>query len=284
MPAISPINTVRGALIAIGGAEDKQKERRVLSHLCQIAGDAEAIIGVIPTASGIPEDLAALYVRVFGELGVKEVRVLHPVSRGAAADPSLLERLEGCTLIFFTGGDQLRLIAMLGGTPFAQMIRRRNAAGVPVAGTSAGAAAICQHMIARGKSGQVMGRHMVSLAPGLGLMNRLVVDQHFSQRHRMGRLLSAVALNPFLIGVGIDEDTAAAISGENLLTVVGRGSVTVVDGGELIHATVHEVEGKEPAAVLGVRVHVMTPGCSFDLVSRQPYAPALVPAPAPGPR
>ena len=189
-----------------------------------------------------------------------------PPNRLTNAD--MVARLEGCSLLFITGGDQLRLIAMLGGTPFAQAIRRRNAAGVPVAGTSAGAAAICQHMIGRGKSGQVMGRHMVSLAPGLGLTNRLVVDQHFTQRHRMGRLLSAVALNPFLIGAGIDEDTAAVLSGDNRLTVLGRGSVTVVDGGELTWATVHEVEGKEPAAVLNTRVHVLTPGCSFDLISR----------------
>ena len=203
--------------------------------------------------------------------------MIHAASRADAYDPDIVARLEACSLIFFTGGDQLRLVVTLGGTPLAQTIRRMNARGVPVAGTSAGAAAICQHMIARGKSGQVMGRHMVSLAPGLGLTNRIVVDQHFSQRHRMGRLLSAVALNPFLVGVGIDEDTAASVDANNVLSVWGRGCVTVADGSELVYTDVHLVEGRTPAAVLNTKVHVMTPGCSFDLINRQAIAPKPVP-------
>lgn len=280
MPANSPEDKVRGELIAIGGAEDKQKERLVLSRLVQLAGGNQAVIAVIPSASAVPEELAAVYVRVFRELGAGEVRVIHAGSRAHAYEAETVQRLEACSLIFFTGGDQLRLVVTLGGTPLAQTIRRMNARGVPVAGTSAGAAAICQHMIARGKSGQVMGRHMVSLAPGLGLTNRIVVDQHFSQRHRMGRLLSAVALNPFLVGVGIDEDTAACIDANNVLSVWGRGCVTVADGSELVHTDVHLVEGRTPAAVLGTKVHVLTPGCSFDLVNRQAIAPLPEPSKA----
>lgn len=277
VPAISPVDTVRGELIAIGGAEDKQKERRVLSQLCQLAGGSNACVAVLPTASAIPEELGALYHQVFNALGVAEVRVIHALNRADGHDPNVLARLEGCSLIFFTGGDQLRLVVTLGGTPLAQIIRRMNASGVPVAGTSAGAAAICQHMIARGKSGQVMGRNMVSLAPGLGLTNRIVVDQHFSQRHRMGRLLSAVSLNPFLVGVGIDEDTAICVGADNTLHVWGRGSATVVDASELSHTTVHEVEGSTPAAVLGTKVHVLTPGCTFDLLNRQAKPPPVPP-------
>jgi cyanophycinase len=273
MPAHIPPHQTRGELIAIGGAEDKQKERRVLSQLCQLAGGAAARIAILATASTIPAELAGVYLRVFGELGAGEVINFPILQRADTMDSGLLERLESCTLVFFTGGDQLRLVATLGGTPVAQVIRRMNARGVPVAGTSAGAAAICQHMIGRGRSGQVMGRHMVSLAPGLGLTNRIVVDQHFSQRHRMGRLLSAISLNPFLVGVGIDEDTAACIDADNVLSVWGRGCVTVVDGSELVYTTVHEVEGRTPAAVLGTRVHVMTPGCTFDLINRQARAP-----------
>ena len=273
MPAHSPVDTVRGELIAIGGAEDKQKERRVLNQLCQLAGGSNACIAVLPTASALPEQMGKTYSEVFTALGVAEVRVIQVLSRTDGYDPETLARLEGCSLIFFTGGDQLRLVVTLGGTPVAQAIRRMNAHGVPVAGTSAGAAAICQHMIARGKSGQVMSRHMVSLAPGLGLSNRIVVDQHFSQRHRMGRLLTAVSLNPFLVGVGIDEDTAACVGPDNILSVWGRGSATVVDGSELLYTTVHEVEGRNPAAVLGTRVHVLTPGCTFDLINRQAKGP-----------
>jgi cyanophycinase len=271
----------RGPLIAIGGAEDKQKEKRVLWQLVRLAGHTEARIVVLPTASTVPEHLAELYVRVFQELGAPKPEVLHVYERADASDPGVLARLEAATLVFMTGGDQLRLVAKLGGTPVSSMIRKMNARGVPVAGTSAGAAALCQHMIGRGRSGQVLGRHMVELAPGLGLTNRLIIDQHFSQRHRMGRLFSAVALNPFLVGVGIDEDTAACIGPDNRLTVWGRGSVTVVDGHHLSYTNVHEVDGRTPAAVLGMSSHVLTAGCAFDLVDHAAYGPPPPPRPPP---
>ncbi|MFZ5480595.1 MAG: cyanophycinase [Myxococcota bacterium] len=264
----------RGPLIAIGGAEDKEREKRVLFELVRHAGGREARIAVIPTASTVPEHLAELYARVFQELGAPHPMVLQVHERKDASDPHVLEQLESATLVFFTGGDQLRLVARLGGTPLVQLVRRMNARGVPVAGTSAGAGAICQHMIGRGRSGQVLGRHMVSLAPGLGLTNRIIIDQHFSQRHRMGRLFSAVALNPFLVGVGIDEDTAACIGPDNRLTVWGRGSVTVVDGHHLSYTNVHEVEGRTSAAVLGMSVHVLTAGCAFDLTEHVAHGPS----------
>ena len=265
MPAIRLPDAERGPIVAIGGAEDRQKERRVLLQLVQLAGAGDARIAVVPTASSIPEEVGALYHRVFQELGAPAPTVCRVLARRDGSDREVLRAVEEATLVFFTGGDQLRLVATLGGTPLAQAVRRRNAAGLPVAGTSAGAAALCQHMIGRGRSGQVLGRHMVSLAPGLGLSNRVVVDQHFSQRHRMGRLFSAIALNPFLLGVGIDEDTAACLGADNVLGVWGRGSVTVVDGHDLVHTNVHEVEGRTPAAVLGMRVHVLTAGCTFAL-------------------
>jgi cyanophycinase len=272
-PAHIPAESIRGPLVAIGGAEDKMKERRVLRQLCQIAGGPKARIAVFPTASGIPDQIAEVYHRVFSELGVEAVRIFKITRRQEGAEPKVIEEVDRSTLIFFSGGDQLRLVATLGGTPLAQAIRRMNARGVPVAGTSAGAGALCQHMIASGRSGQVLGRRMVSLAPGLGLTNRIVIDQHFSQRHRMGRLFTAVALNPFLVGVGIDEDTAAYLGPDNRLSVWGRGSVTVVDGKHLSHTDVHEVDGKNPAAVLGMSVHVLTAGCSFDLMNHNAQGP-----------
>lgn len=268
LPANPYVDGKRGVLIAIGGAEDKQKDRRVLTHLAALAGGAGGRVAVLPTASTVPRQVGELYQRVFTELGVGEVDVIQMETRADAMNPDVVGRLEKATLVFFTGGDQLRLVVTLGGTPVVQTIRRLNANGVPVAGTSAGAGAICQHMIARGRSGQVMGRHMVSLAPGLGLTNRIVVDQHFTQRHRMGRLFTAVALNPYLVGVGIDEDTAAVISPDNALSVMGRGCVTVVDGSGLIHTNVHEVEGRTPATVLGLQVHVLNPSGTFDLINR----------------
>lgn len=293
MPAHPTEQQRRGAIVAIGGAEDKTRERRVLGRLVQLAGGAAASIALIPVASTIPAQVCDNYTRVFRELGAGEVHVFDVRRREEAFDPGLNHRLHQCSLVFFTGGDQLRLVVTLGGTPMVQTIRRMNADGVPVAGTSAGAAAVCQHMIARGRSGQVAGRHMVNLAPGLGLSNRIVVDQHFSQRHRMGRLFSAVSMNPFLIGVGIDEDTAAALDADNRLTVWGKGSVTVIDGSDIRYTNVHEIEGRKPASVIGLRVHVLTRGDSFDLVNREgegaapdapdPEAAAEAPAAAPPP-
>lgn len=276
MPANGPVDAVRGTIVAIGGGEDKVREKVVLSRLVALAGGSRARIALFPTASSIPEEMATTYTRVFAELGAAET-VLFPIgTRQDASNERYLEAIERCTLVFLTGGDQLRLVSCLGGTPLAQAIRRLNARGVTVAGTSAGAGALCQHMIARGRSGQVLNQRMVDLAPGLGLTNRMVVDQHFSQRHRMGRLFTAVSLNPFLIGVGIDEDTAAALDGDNRITVWGRGSVTVVDGSRMSHTDVYDVEGKGPAAVFGMTVHVLNAGCRFDLLGRVAYAPELV--------
>ena len=275
MPAHTTSDGERGAIVAIGGAEDKTRERHVLGRLVSLAGGSEANIAVFPVASSIPTELGDAYVRVFRTLGASNIHVFDIRRRDEAFDPERIKLLQECSLVFFTGGDQLKLVVTLGGTPIVQAIRRMNAAGVPVAGTSAGAAAVCQHMIGRGRSGQVAGRHMVNLAAGLGLTNRIVVDQHFSQRHRMGRLFSAVSLNPFLIGVGIDEDTAACLDGHNRLTVWGRGSVTIVDGSDLTYTNVHEVEGRKPASVIGLRVHVLTAGGTYDLVNRE-GAPAPV--------
>lgn len=275
MPAHPPDQNARGDLIAIGGAEDKTRERHVLGRLVGLAGGADASIAIFPVASTIPSEVSDNYVRVFRHLGASRIHVFDIRRREEAFDPERVRALEECSLIFFTGGDQLRLVVTLGGTPLVQKIRRMHAHGVPVAGTSAGAAALCQHMIARGRSGQVAGRHMVNLAAGLGLTNRIVLDQHFSQRHRMGRLFSAVALNPFLIGVGIDEDTAACLDARNRLTVWGKGSVTIVDGADIAYTNVHEVDGRKPASVVGLHVHVLTAGGSYDLVNRA-GAPAPV--------
>ena len=268
MPAHSHKDVERGDIVAIGGAEDKTRERHVLGRLVALAGGSAASIAVFPVASSIPDEISDDYTRVFRQLGASNIHVFDIRRREDAFDPDEVERLRQCSLVFFTGGDQLRLVVMLGGTPMVQAIRRMNAAGVPVAGTSAGAAALCQHMIGRGRSGQVAGRHMVNLAAGLGLSNRIVVDQHFSQRHRMGRLFSAVSLNPFLIGVGIDEDTAACLDASNVLTVWGKGSVTIVDGADITYTNVHEVEGRKPASVIGMRTHVLTAGGTYDLVNR----------------
>jgi cyanophycinase len=268
--ASPPLATrTRGPLIAIGGAEDKAGDRAVLSEVIARAGGKRAVVALFPTASTIPEELAGMYEAIFRSMGA-EVRTVWLEERADAEDPALLKLLEGVTAIFFTGGSQGRIVTLMGGTPMARAIRRAHRAGVMVAGTSAGASVVCDHMIAQGKKGYAPRRTSVTLAPGLGLTKRLVIDQHFAQRHRIGRLFAAVALNPFLIGVGIDEDTAIAVEADNKLTVFGRGTVTVIDGARIVHTDIHETPDAQPAALLGLSVHVLTRGCGFDIEARTP--------------
>src|SRR4029079_703421 len=228
-----------------------------------------ATIALFPTASSIPEELSHTYESIFRSMGAA-VRTVWIEERLDAEDPERLRLLEGATAIFFTGGSQGRIVTLLGGTPMAQAIRRAYRSGVIVAGTSAGASVICDHMIAQGKRGYAPRKRSVTLAPGLGLTKRLVIDQHFAQRHRIGRLFAAVALNPFLIGVGIDEDTAIVIGADNRIAVIGRGTVTVIDGAKIHHTDIHETHDAEPAALLGLQVHILTSGYGFDIDARMP--------------
>jgi cyanophycinase len=259
----------RGSLIAIGGAEDKVGARAVLREFIARSGGRDAVVAVFPTASSIPGELAVTYGEIFRSLGA-EVRIVRVETRADGESPEVLAQLHGATAIFFTGGAQGRIVTMLGGTPLAQAIRRAHRAGVVVAGTSAGASVVCDHMIAMGKTGYAPRRQSVTLAPGLGLTKRLVIDQHFAQRHRIGRLFSAVAMNPFLIGVGIDEDTAIVLAADNKIEIIGRGTVTIVDGAKIQHTDIHEVPDGRPAALLGLAVHVLTEGCTFDVDKRSP--------------
>jgi cyanophycinase len=265
----------RGVLMAIGGGEDKIKERRVLTHFFNLAGSQQAHIAVIPAASTQPDQTGELYQALFRNLGVTEIEVFHIRSRADAQDPGRVAALRQVSAIFLSGGNQLRLMSLLGGTLMAQAIRRLNANGVAVAGTSAGASALSQHMIAFGRAGEWPSQRMVQLTPGLGLSNRVVIDQHFQNRGRTGRLLIAVAYNPFLIGLGIDEDTAAVLDPQNRLHIIGRSSVVVVDGSELDYTNVGDVQRHRAVAMTNIRLHVLTDGFSYDLMSRQvePFLP-----------
>ncbi len=269
----------RGALVAIGGAEDKVGSRAILSQVVALAGGPRAVVALFPTASQIPLELEAIYREVFDELGA-EVRTVWVNERADASSAKTVAQLAGCTAAFFTGGAQGRIVSLLGGTPLAQTIRRAHREGMLVAGTSAGASVICEHMIAQGRSGYAPRRQSVTMAPGLGLTKRLVIDQHFAQRHRIGRLFAAVALNPFLIGVGIDEDTAIVLDASNKIKVLGRGTVTVIDGANLLHTDIHETTNNAPAAVLGLAVHVLTAGLGYDVAGRCPTWEATKPVPA----
>jgi cyanophycinase len=209
-------------------------------------------------------------------MGARSVVSLDFDTRRDADEPGRLERLEGATGVFFTGGNQLRLSTLIGGTPVAKAVRQLNAAGVPVAGTSAGAAFLCEHMIAFGDEGSTPVAGSVRLAPGLGVTNRFIIDQHFRQRDRLGRLLTALAYNPFAVGIGLDEDTAAFIEPDNTVHVEGSGAITVVDAAEVQFSSMDNIQEGRPVCLLGVKVHILTKGATFNLQSRQADAGTLV--------
>lgn len=270
----------RGLLLLIGGAEDKVGSRTILNRFVQLAGGRQARITVVATASSFQDLVGQRYVNLFTALDVAQVDILQVRDRFQAQHPEPLDQLDAATGIFITGGDQLKLTATLGGTPIARHIRQRHLAGCVVGGTSAGASAAAEHMLAYGTSGIPPRKAMMQFAPGLGLISGLVIDQHFGARGRAGRLMTAVAHNPDLLGVGLDEDTAVEINPRGLLTVLGRGSVMIVDGTDMDFTDIHRIAENAPLTIFGMRLHVLSSGYHYDIPSRQPWLPSI-PLPLP---
>jgi cyanophycinase len=261
----------RGYIIPVGGAEAKASDSAILRRFVKLAGGKKARIAIIPTAS-LQSDTGRRYERVFGDMGVHSAEALPFEERRDCDDEKQLEHLDRATGVYLTGGNQLRLATVLGGTPVAKKLRLLNAAGVPVAGTSAGAAFLPEHMIANGDEGASPRAGSVTLSPGLGLTNRIVIDQHFRQRDRLGRLLTALAYNPFAIGLGLDEDTAAFIAPDNTVEVIGSGAITVVDPSGLEFSSMDQAQRNEPVCMLGVKLHILVEGATFNLHTREASA------------
>jgi cyanophycinase len=255
MPSRVPEGQSRGWIIPIGGAENKENDRRILERFVRVSGGEDADIVVIPTASRVHET-GPRYEKVFRALGAACVTVMDFDTRRDCREPG-------------------RLRTLLGGTPVTKLIRLRNARGVTVGGTSAGASILCEHMIAGGDEGSSIVAGSVRLAPGLGLTNRFIIDQHFRERDRLGRLLTAVAYNPFAVGIGLDEDTAAFIGPDEVVEVEGTGSVTLVDPSEVSFSSIGAVEDGQPACMLGLRLHMLVAGATFNLKTRVASATAL---------
>jgi cyanophycinase len=265
----------RGWIVPIGGAENKDNSPQILRRFVELAGGARSHIVVIPTASQL-RDTGSRYERLFAALGAGRATALDFDTRRDADEAGRLEQLQTATGVFFTGGNQLRLSTLIGGTPVAKAVRMLNAAGVPVAGTSAGAAFISEHMIAFGDEGSTPIAGSVRLAPGLGLTNRFIIDQHFRQRDRLGRLLTALAYNPFAVGIGLDEDTAAFIAPDNTVHVEGSGGITVVDAAEVQFSSMANIDEGRPVCLLGVKLHILTHGATFNLHTRRADAGTLI--------
>jgi len=257
-----------GSVIIIGGAEDKVRDRVILSRFASLAGGRDATIAVISTASSLGPEAGDRYRQVLGELGVARVRTIDAVVRAQANDDTIALALRDATGIFMTGGNQLRLSSIIGGTRLADAVLDRFRQGAVVAGTSAGASAMSSHMIAFGASGATPKHRMAQIAAGLGVLPGVIIDQHFQQRNRLGRLLSLIAQNPSLLGLGVDEDTAGVVGPDHVMEVIGRGSITVVDGARS-ETDAWEVHGHRPLMISGVVLHSLPAGYRFDLRRRE---------------
>jgi cyanophycinase len=255
----------------IGGAEDKIRDRVILNRFTALAGGADGIVVVISTASSLGFEAGERYREVLTGLGIGTVRPLHAMTRSQANDETFARELRGATGVFLTGGNQLRLSSTIGGTLLADAVLDQFRQGSVVAGTSAGASAMSSHMIAFGASGATPKHRMAQIAAGLGVLPGVIVDQHFQQRNRLGRLLSLIAQNPSLLGLGVDEDTAGVVGPDGIMEVIGRGSVTIVDGAGA-ETNAWDVKGHRPVMISGVVLHALPSGYRFDLRRRHRIA------------
>ncbi len=254
-----------GALIIIGGAEDKKGKRIILREIAERTGNGSLVI--VTAASSIPNEIWQDYEKVFKELGV--LKILH-LTISQTEEAHKLENIlimQDASTVFFTGGDQLRITTKLGGTPLLDCIYEIYEAGGTIAGTSAGASIMGQTMLI---GGNVEETHKVGgclMAPGLGLVENMVIDQHFAQRRRIGRLLGAVGLNPGVLGIGIDEDTAIIVE-DTCFRVIGINAVYVVDGHHISRTNIAESSSNKTMSMHNVVLHILATDEKFDLSSR----------------
>ncbi|MEB3230198.1 MAG: cyanophycinase [Leptolyngbyaceae bacterium] len=259
----------QSSVLVIGGAEDKVYGRQILTTFFQRSGGVDATIGILPCASREPTIIGDRYRSIFTEMGAKRIEVLDIRDRAEGDDAKWLELLAECTGIFLTGGDQLRLCSLLADTNLMHTIRVQAQLGkIVLAGTSAGAAVMGEKMIAGGGSGESPSRSLVDLSDGLGIIPEILVDQHFHNRNRMARLMSAVAAYPDRLGIGIDEDTCALFEANGTFQVIGKGTITVVDPMMLSHTNYPDVQPNAPLNIHNLRVHVLTPGDRFNFRDR----------------
>jgi cyanophycinase len=256
-------------VMVIGGAEDKVNNCDILKAFFGSAGGDQATIGILPCASREPNIIGDRYLQIFQAMGATNFHLLDIRQPDQANEAQWLDLLRSCTGLFITGGDQLRLCSLIGGTKLMDLLKQRVKEGhLIVAGTSAGAAIMGEQMIAGGSSGESPNRALVDLTEGLSILPELLVDQHFHNRNRMARLLSAVAAHPDKLGIGIDEDTCAAFVGDGTFQVLGNGAVTVVDPGQLTRRNYLEADETSPLRLHNLKVHILCQGDRYDYKRR----------------
>ena len=259
----------KGVVVSIGGREDKEDEKIILREVARRLGKGKLVVSAV--ASNDPEPLYDLYDRAFGNLGVDNIEHLEVAHRNEASDPKRYQVLDNADAVFFTGGDQLRITSQIGGTPVFEKIKAVYDRGGMICGTSAGASVVCSTMLITGSNQESLKIGDVQIGPGLGFLDWAIIDQHFAERGRIGRLLGAIAENPLTLGIGIDEDTAIVVEGSEGFYVLGDGAVTVVDGHSISYSNISEAMPRATVSIYDVKIHVLSAGDGFRLSDRRPY-------------
>jgi len=260
---------VKGNLVIIGGAEDKKGDSKILKKVLSVMDMKEGALVILTTATELPDEVGSEYRAVFERLGAPNIDVLNINTREDANMDEYCQRISNSNGIFFTGGDQLRITSILGGTKVYTALMDSYYRGTVIAGTSAGASAMSNTMIVNGNDNDPARKCTLKMASGLGLLEEAIIDQHFDQRGRFGRLLCGVAENPYMLGVGIDEDTAIRVYPDAHFEVIGSNAVTIIDGNSIRSSNVSELKPDEILAITNVTVHVLTEGYGFDMQSKQ---------------
>lgn len=264
-------NKLSGNLIIIGGSEDKNGRKEILKKVCNSINKEKDILLIATIATEYPKEVENNYRKAFSELGVKNIKVLDIPNREEAFKEYNRQLVEEAKLIFFTGGDQLRITSLIGGSCVYEELKRSCEKGVYIVGTSAGASVMSNTMIVGGKDEEDPKKSIIRMSPGLGLVNNVIIDQHFVQRGRIGRLLAAVAQNPEVLGIGIDENTAIIVNKEGDIEVIGEGAVYFVDGSEITYSSVSEQFTDEVISIYNVKIHVLKQGNKFSIVNKVPF-------------
>lgn len=259
----------KGTLIIIGGHEDKEGDCVILKEVAKYIHNGRLVLATI--ASEVPEDYFEEYKAAFGRLGVDKLTHVYISDRAESADEEKLKLLQNVDGVFFSGGDQLRISSQVGDTPFETRIHEIYRNGGVIAGTSAGASVMSEIMLIRGANSESHRIGDLHMSAGLRLLRDVIIDQHFAERGRIGRLLGAVALNPRILGIGIDENTAIVVQ-DRLFTVLGEGAVYIVDGASVTRSNIAEGGDKKALSISDVRLHVLSSDDQFDLNTRRPVA------------
>ena len=260
----------KGLIVAVGGNEDKEHNLFVLRRIVALTKNRSIVIEVITTASEIPEETGKMYQRAFDKIGNATVQFMHIRTREQAEDEQYIQRLKKCHIIFFTGGDQLRITSTLGGTVFLKtIINKYYTEDCIVAGTSAGATAMSQTMIYDGESSEALVKGSVRVTAGIGLIQNVVIDSHFIKRGRFGRLMEIITSNPGHIGIGLGEDTGIIIRNGCLIEAIGNGLVVVFDGKHIRHSNISSIKNGEAIAVENMHVHTLVNGYGYDLLNEK---------------